>query len=218
MTKGWPLPHHGVCDAALPDGPRASRSRRALLSQKSPAGRRCPEPGLILTDAADGADGIFDSSMHPHDVVSSSAFATEVISMPNARRNICARRRAASARTFTPADTITLSSGPSVIALRLLFVGQRAPRRASVGSPNSLKHLSEAAPTLGAVELRRARRRHARIGRDRRRCLPEGAAFASAPSAPSVVAMEIGPTGIGVTVVLADGVLSCSPSGSVSDG
>jgi hypothetical protein len=82
---------------------------------------------------------------------------------------MCARRRpAASARTFTPADTITLSSGPSVIALRLLFVGQRGPRRASVGSPNSLKHLSEAAPTLGAVELRRARRRHARIGRDRR--------------------------------------------------
>jgi hypothetical protein len=33
--------------------------------------------------------------MHPHDVVSSSAFATEVISMPNACRNICARRRPA---------------------------------------------------------------------------------------------------------------------------
>ena len=50
-----------------------------------------------------------------------------VISMLNARKNCARRRPAASARTFTPADTITLSSGPSVIALRLLFVGDRVP-------------------------------------------------------------------------------------------
>ena len=76
-----------------------------MSSQTSPAGGGGgrPDLGFMITDAADGADGIFESPTYPDDPAAGVAFTTERnVDAQYPKENVCIRRsRPASARDFS---------------------------------------------------------------------------------------------------------------------